>query len=72
MVSLALAVALVAAAPFTFAGQEPSAKFELKSPAFREGGTIPKQFTCSGANRSPFLFWNHTRRPHPELCIDCG
>jgi Raf kinase inhibitor-like YbhB/YbcL family protein len=31
--------------------------FRLTSPAFRSGGTIPKRFTCDGANVSPPLRW---------------
>jgi Raf kinase inhibitor-like YbhB/YbcL family protein len=30
----------------------------LTSPDFRQGQTIPDQFTCSGANTSPALSWN--------------
>lgn len=30
----------------------------LTSPAFRDGGAIPKQFTCDGSNVSPPLEWN--------------
>jgi Raf kinase inhibitor-like YbhB/YbcL family protein len=31
---------------------------QLKSPDFSPGATIPKQFTCSGADISPALSWN--------------
>ena len=31
--------------------------FEVKSPDFASGSTIPKQFTCSGADISPALEW---------------
>ncbi len=31
--------------------------FTLASPAFGPGGTIPKQYTCDGANRQPPLRW---------------
>jgi Raf kinase inhibitor-like YbhB/YbcL family protein len=31
--------------------------FELKSVAFEEGGNIPKEYTCDGANISPPLGW---------------
>ncbi len=36
--------------------------FELTSPAFKQGGDIPKQHTCDGADRSPPLTW---RAPPP-------
>jgi len=31
--------------------------FQLESSAFKEGATIPKQFSCSGENISPALRW---------------
>jgi hypothetical protein len=34
-------------------------KLELRTTAFRTGSAIPTQFTCSGANISPALTWNH-------------
>lgn len=34
---------------------EPSASIKLTSPAFAEGATIPKRFTCSGEDVSPPL-----------------
>jgi len=34
------------------------AKLELTSSAFQEGGAIPTQFTCDGANQSPPLEWD--------------
>ena len=33
------------------------AAFVLTSPAFHQGGTIPKRYTCDGANVSPALRW---------------
>jgi Raf kinase inhibitor-like YbhB/YbcL family protein len=32
-------------------------RLELTSSAFQEGGAIPAEFTCDGANRSPPLKW---------------
>jgi hypothetical protein len=32
-------------------------KFALTSPSFIEGGTIPTQYTCQGADISPSLQW---------------
>ena len=31
--------------------------FDLRSPDFEEGGTIPRDFACTGANKSPQLDW---------------
>lgn len=44
------------AAPTT-AGQETTVKLTLTSPAFREGGSIPSEYTCEGADHSPELSW---------------
>ena len=52
-VAAALA-ALVAAPP---GGSELRSGFTLSSPAFRSGGTIPRLYTCDGANISPALRW---------------
>ena len=34
-----------------------AAALVLTSPAFHNGGTIPKRYTCDGANTSPALRW---------------
>jgi Raf kinase inhibitor-like YbhB/YbcL family protein len=34
-----------------------AAAFVLTSPAFHDGGTIPRRYTCDGANVSPALRW---------------
>jgi Raf kinase inhibitor-like YbhB/YbcL family protein len=34
-----------------------AAAFVLTSPAFSNGGTIPRRYTCDGANVSPALRW---------------
>ena len=39
-----------------------AAALVLASPAFANGGTIPKRYTCDGANISPALRW--TAPPH--------
>ena len=55
-VMLALAAGLCAAVGR--AAKDSVGKVELKSPAFAPGGTIPVQFTCSGADISPPLAWS--------------
>src|ERR1700754_3351108 len=35
----------------------PAMGFELSSPAFKPGATIPQQHTCDGPDRSPPLTW---------------
>jgi Raf kinase inhibitor-like YbhB/YbcL family protein len=35
-----------------------SSMFTLKSPAFANGESIPKQFSCEGSDHSPALAWN--------------
>lgn len=32
----------------------------LESPAFQAGQSIPKEFTCEGADHSPVLHWSNT------------
>jgi Raf kinase inhibitor-like YbhB/YbcL family protein len=41
---------------------EVAAAFVLTSPAFHSGGTIPKRYTCDGANVSPPLRWETVPR----------
>jgi hypothetical protein len=36
---------------------ELTAAFALTAPAFHDGATIPKRYTCDGANVSPALRW---------------
>ena len=33
-------------------------QFNLRSPAFQDGGSIPRKFTCQGENVSPELNWS--------------
>lgn len=35
-----------------------SVPFTITSPAFADGGAIPKRFTCDGANVSPEIDWS--------------
>jgi Raf kinase inhibitor-like YbhB/YbcL family protein len=39
--------------------------FTLTSSAFAAGGSIPRRFTCDGADVSPALVWNGARRAPP-------
>ena len=32
-------------------------RFELSSPAFQDGGTIPRDYTCDGSDKNPRLEW---------------
>jgi len=34
------------------------ATIQVKSPAFAEGGMIPRQYTCDAANVSPTIYWS--------------
>ena len=38
----------------------PTTTFTLASTAFAEGGTIPREYTCQGADTSPPLLWEGT------------
>jgi Raf kinase inhibitor-like YbhB/YbcL family protein len=46
-------------------------KMEMKvtSPAFQEGGMIPPQYTCTGANISPPLAWNSVPEKTKSLAL---
>ena len=44
---------------------------ELSSDAFVEGGTIPREFTCDGADVSPPLSWTHVPEKARSLAIIC-
>ena len=43
----------------------------LSSPAFTDGGTIPKAFTCDGADRSPPLQWSGVPQAARSLVLIC-
>ena len=43
--------------PVVNASQEPKVDIKLTSSAFKEGETIPRQYTCDGVNISPPLEW---------------
>jgi Raf kinase inhibitor-like YbhB/YbcL family protein len=54
-------VALAGACAGAGSGSHPTeviATFTLTSPAFAEGGTIPRQHTCDGPDTSPGLSWS--------------
>jgi Raf kinase inhibitor-like YbhB/YbcL family protein len=43
----------------------------LTSPAFSEGGLIPKQYTCDGADKSPPLEWSGVPTSARALALVC-
>lgn len=45
--------------------------FELTSPAFETGGTIPVRHTCDGPDRSPPLAWRDTPAGTRRLALTC-
>ena len=46
-----------------------AAKLQLRSPAFRDGGTIPKRHTCEGRDLSPPLSWSGMPRRTRQLAL---
>lgn len=60
-IGLLFAAALVfchlLALPLLAQQESSAAGLSLESNSFSNGGDIPKQFTCDGANRSPALSW---------------
>ncbi len=57
LLNLCAAASIFLAANVALPGKDP-AKLELSTTAFRPGGAIPAQFTCSGENISPALSWS--------------
>lgn len=45
------------------------AAIAIRSPAFEEGGAIPGEFTCDGADRSPPLEWSGVPDSARELAL---
>jgi Raf kinase inhibitor-like YbhB/YbcL family protein len=43
----------------------------LKSPAFSEGGDIPKKHTCDGPDVSPALAWDEPPAGTQSFCLIC-
>jgi hypothetical protein len=54
ILTLAMVILMISVSP----AKDAPGRLELKTTAIHPGGTIPTQFTCSGANLSPALFWN--------------
>jgi Raf kinase inhibitor-like YbhB/YbcL family protein len=48
---------------------EAAASISLSSPAFKDGGTIPDRFTCSGKGSSPPLRWSGLTQGGRELTL---
>lgn len=71
IVSLAVApLALACAGPST--GSQPTeviSTFTLTSPAFAEGGSIPRQHTCDGQDASPPLSWSEAPADAASLAL---
>lgn len=44
---------------------------EMKSPAFKEGGKIPRQYSCEGSDISPALEWSVPPRGTQALALIC-
>lgn len=50
---------------------EKMAQIRITSAAFQEGGMIPKQYTCEGANISPPLAWDSIPAGTKSLALIC-
>ena len=46
-------------------------EIKIKSPAFEEGGVIPRKYTCDGPNVSPPLTWTAVPTETKSLAIIC-
>lgn len=72
LVALVAGLAPLACGDDDGAGGPPSegAKLiEVRSPAFADAGTIPKRFSCSGANVSPPLEWDKVPARTREIAV---
>lgn len=49
--------------------EEPSMTFELTSPAFDQGDSIPTPYTCDGENKSPPLHWAQVPQDANSLAL---
>jgi Raf kinase inhibitor-like YbhB/YbcL family protein len=47
------------------------ARLTLKSPAFKGGGMIPRQYTCDSLDISPSLFWSKPPSSARSLALIC-
>jgi Raf kinase inhibitor-like YbhB/YbcL family protein len=45
--------------------------FEIKSPDIKEGGVIPREFTCAGRNQSPALSWSGEPKGTVSFVLIC-
>ena len=45
------------------------ARIEVTSPAFADGGRVPEEFTCDGADRSPPLQWSRVPRETKQIVL---
>ncbi len=52
-------------------GPEKTMNIEVASSAFKEGGSIPKQYTCDGADISPPLAWSGVSTGAKTLALIC-
>lgn len=44
---------------------------EIKSPVFKEGGSIPLQYTCKGSDISPPLSWSGVPKSAKSMALIC-
>jgi len=57
--------------PATNKPQEKKMEINVESSAFKEGQSIPKQYTCDGVNISPPLEWKGVPKNAKTLAIIC-
>jgi len=50
---------------------EEAMAFQIKSTAFEHGGSIPKKYTCDGADVSPPLSWTSPPEATKSLALIC-
>lgn len=55
--------------PIVTSAPTPTGSFTLAADAFAEGGAIPREYTCQGANVSPALAWSGAPTGTAELVL---
>ena len=48
-----------------------AANFTLDSPAFKEGASIPKKYTCQGEDKSPPFKWSYAPKGTKSFVLIC-
>jgi Raf kinase inhibitor-like YbhB/YbcL family protein len=71
LVPILLCVCLIGVQATQMGKEGYTMKLEIKSTAFKEGGFIPKKYTCDGSDISPPLLWTQPPDGTKSLVLIC-